>query len=518
MLSNRRKTYTETDVPSKIVGQNSDGSYRIMKGSDMDKNRDPSMVDTVNRIVDANTSAGRVDPGIPNLPTAINSGLNQIGGGNTYGVPQANNNFVINVNSRTDGMVIVETDHEAKRFSFYTPQKNFIGSFSVYEFIKYVTSNVSDSFLPTVDSYSATTIIEKYIGSVRRSDSPTARFEIRMLNYVESPFMGNVETLVKFYTFITEFENTQMMMELNTGSINSGEAIKIRDIFDLMVYTLLTHILKIIAALTNKIAANPGDSSDRTREIKDSLLRYSVSIMYRLSKFVKKEVNQKLTEIDRLDEDLLRIQNIRSDLQSKLDSVQRSVDQQNTRIDYMIKSGIQGTKTPSKEVLKPDIEADIETDIESDIETDIESDIETDNASKTDIIENTEVLDLTESSAMTSSRDKNAIMGPMVELSRDPNDMDSDVENIINALEGMSGESASVSNTERGFMKNRPGQQIMTSAAQSDRFDSVTLNSVSNAPSAPVPITGTTTSVNSTNSASGRVADTPQSLEDLLMT
>ena len=506
MLSNRRKTYTETDVPSKIVGQNSDGSYRIMKGSDMDKNRDPSMVDAVNRIVDANTSAGRVDPGIPNLPAAINSGLNQIGGGNTYGVPQANNNFVINVNSRTDGMVIVETDHEAKRFSFYTPQKNFIGSFSVYEFIKYVTSNVSDSFLPTVDSYSATTIIEKYIGSVRRTDSPTTRFEIRMLNYVESPFMGNVETLVKFYTFITEFENTQMMMELNTGSIDTGEAIKIRDIFDLMVYTLLTHILKIIAALTNKIAANPGDSSDRTREIKDSLLRYSVSIMYRLSKFVKKEVNQKLTEIDRLDEDLLRIQNIRSDLQSKLDSVQRSVDQQNTRIDYMIKSGIQGTKTPIKEVLKPDIE----------------SDIESDNASETDIIEDTEAPELTESSAVTSSRDKNAIMGPMVELSRDPNDMDSDVEDIINALEGMSGESASVSNTERGFMKNRPGQQIMTSAAQSDRLDSVALDSVSNAPSASVPVQvpvhGPLSSVNSTNSASGRVAGTPQSLEDLLMT
>ena len=155
MLSNRRKTNTETDVPSKIVGQNADGSYRIMKGSDLGDN---GMIDTVNRIVNNNADNGM------NIPIGqVHNNSRQMTEMQSLGQPMPNpqSNFVINVNSQTDGLVIVETDHESKRFAFYSPQKSFIGSFSVFEFIKYVTSNVSDYFLPMVDSYSASTIIEK---------------------------------------------------------------------------------------------------------------------------------------------------------------------------------------------------------------------------------------------------------------------------------------------------------------------------------------------------------------------
>lgn len=161
-------------------------------------------------------------------------------------------------------------------------------------------------------------------------EKPSKRHMINMLNYFESPFMGNIETLIKFYSFIHEFEDKELKHELL--KLEAQEATKTLEIFNNMLYTLLNHILKIIAALTNKLSPNDNP------KIKDSLLNYSVAIVYRLSKFIRGEIDAKVDELNNLDQDILRIEAIRMTLATKIDSVQRAIDKQGTEIDIVLRN------------------------------------------------------------------------------------------------------------------------------------------------------------------------------------
>lgn len=260
----------------------------------------------------------------------------------------SNPNYVINIQQTVDkDSIIVETNYNQKKFLFYDRNRNFLGGFSVHDFIRFITSNVTSNFLRGVDSDSAKPIIEKYICKVSVVERPTKRYTINMLNYFESPFMGNIETLIKFYTFIHEFEDNNLQKELDT--LNANESLKTKDIFNSMMYTLLNHILKIIAALTNKLTANdPNTSKNR-----DSLLNYSVAIVYRLSKFVRNEIDIKVDELTVLNQDLLRIEGIRTSLSSKLDAVQRSIDKQNAEIDVVLRNVLMFQMASTKSSLPP---------------------------------------------------------------------------------------------------------------------------------------------------------------------
>lgn len=245
----------------------------------------------------------------------------------------SNPNYVINIQQTVDkDSIIVETNYNQKKFLFYDRNKNFLGGFSSHDFIRFITSHVSSNFLRGVDSDSVKPIIERYICKVTVVEKPSKRYIINMLNYFESPFMGNIETLIKFYTFIHEFEENNLQRELD--ALNTQESVKTKEIFNTMMYTLLNHILKIIAALTNKLTQNDPNTS----KIRDSLLNYSVAIVYRLSKFVRTEIDVKVDELTVLNQDLLRIEGIRTGLSSKLDSIQRSIDKQNAEIDVVLRN------------------------------------------------------------------------------------------------------------------------------------------------------------------------------------
>lgn len=261
-------------------------------------------------------------------------------------------NYVINVQQTIDKeSIIVETNYNQKKFLFYDRNKNFLGAFSIHEFIRFITSHVSINFLRGVDSDSVRPIIEKYICKISVIEKPSKRYIINMLNYFESPFMGNIETLIKFYSFIHEFEENELQKELNM--LNQQESIKTRDIFNKMIYTLLNHILKIIAALTNKLTGYDPNTS----KIRDSLLNYSVAIVYRLSKFVRTEIDVKVDELTVLNQDLLRIEGIRTGLNSKLDSLQRSIDKQSAEMDVVLRNVLmfqmatKSSHSPNKELV-----------------------------------------------------------------------------------------------------------------------------------------------------------------------
>lgn len=295
----------------------------------------------------------------------------QHGGNKLFGnIRTTQNPHIINIDQQTvyRDTLIVETLHNQKKFMFYDRNKNFLGGFSVFEFVKYVTSHVSNNFLLGVECDSIKPVIEKYICKITDSQDGK-RVLINMHNYFESPFMGNIETLIKLYTFVHEFENNYLLDELS--KLDQSEKKTVLSIFNIMVYTLLNHILKIIAILVNKIDVNDINSS----KIKNSLLNYSVVIVYRLSKFIREEITMKSEELETLHADLSRMDSVRLTVLTKLDNMQKVIEKQNIEIDMILRQILVSQsqlpkkhtteKQPSTEVYMSEIHTDKirETDI-----------------------------------------------------------------------------------------------------------------------------------------------------------
>lgn len=228
-----------------------------------------------------------------------------IGGENTHTVPanhQKNN-------------IVVETDFTTKTFTFYNSTKNLLGSFSIYEFIKFITANVSNTFLITVNSNIAKPIIERYICNISITDKPK-RYNIIMLNWLESPFMGNIDTLIKLYLLINNFEKNELSQELS--KLNEQERKDVISIYNTMIYNLIEHILKIISMLNGKLINNS--------KIKDTILQYSIIFVNRLSKLIKNEFDSKSYNIEQLKLNLQNIANEKKNIYNRLEILEKNIN------------------------------------------------------------------------------------------------------------------------------------------------------------------------------------------------
>jgi hypothetical protein len=227
--------------------------------------------------------------------------------------------------------LIVETQKEKQQFLFYDHNKNFIGGFTATEFIKYIISHISLNFLPETNCESSKHIIEKYICKISKNVL-SKKTTIDMIDHIDSPFMGNIESLIKLYTYIHDFESNRLILELE--SISDDEQLMVKDLFELLIYSLLNHTLNIISILVNKLDLSRSGSTD----IKKTLLNYSVAIVYRLSKFIKDKTQRKIDEVDMIEKDILRIDGIRTMITSKIDTLQNSVDKNCLEIEILMKS------------------------------------------------------------------------------------------------------------------------------------------------------------------------------------
>ena len=206
-----------------------------------------------------------------------------------------------------DSKIIVETDFTNKTFTFYDSNKNLLGSFNIYEFIKFITSNASNNFLITVSSTTVKPLIEKYICNLSYTDT-SKKYNINMLNWLDSPFMGNIDTLVKLYLLINTFEKKELQYELT--KLNEQERINVSDIYNDLLYNLISHILKVISILNGKLI----DSS----KIKGELLQYSISMVHRLSRIIKNDLEKKHNNIEILKQNLEHIKSEKRTMNTRL--------------------------------------------------------------------------------------------------------------------------------------------------------------------------------------------------------
>jgi hypothetical protein len=227
--------------------------------------------------------------------------------------------------------IMVNFDEKEYKFTLYDNEKNLLGFFTSTQLIKYVTSKISSIMVPFLDhieiggSYN---IIETYICKVSELEGFV---KIILYDHIKSPFMGNIEMMMKLFKGISEYENKLLNAELIKYSEDTDVKKKISNMIKQLMYLLLNHSLKLIAAISDKIK-----DDDSKRDVRDMLLKYSVGIVYKISNFMKFEIENKIDDYKVLESDLVRIGNIKLGMYKKIDDLCEEVKSQEEQINIIL--------------------------------------------------------------------------------------------------------------------------------------------------------------------------------------
>jgi hypothetical protein len=233
--------------------------------------------------------------------------------------PMVVNNF--NIVGEQNNSIIVEHDKIKNEFTFKNANNQLIGSFSVLQLFKFI-NNDEDTFLVDINIGTSDTIIIKYIYN------PSLDIEKKydLISHIDSPFTSNIELLVKLYTDIIKLEE-KLNEEILKKSRDVAENIKERN--NKFIHNILIRILKLANTLIDHVKTE--------QQKRESLIRYSVGVVYKLSTMTQDELLIKKLQYETLNSDIVKLKQIQDGINSKLTSLQQSLDLQNTNIDNLIK-------------------------------------------------------------------------------------------------------------------------------------------------------------------------------------
>ncbi len=222
-----------------------------------------------------------------------------------------------------DQQIMVNFNEQECKFALHNKNKILMGSFTALQLIKYIGVKLCTTFLDSIEYQSAIGIIEKYICTVSNVDGFV---KINLLDQLSSPFMGNIEMIMKLYQGIGNFDTKQLTNELNKIQDDKLKN-KVSGLIKQLIYLLLNHALRLIANISDVIKNDPSK-----KEIKDMLMKYSVVIVYKMSNFMKNEIETKANEYKLLQDDLVRMGKVKIEMHKKITEIQTSLQEQNNQL------------------------------------------------------------------------------------------------------------------------------------------------------------------------------------------
>lgn len=220
-------------------------------------------------------------------------------------------------------VIMVYHDKKNKKFTFFDQSNSPIGYFTIDQLIKYIGKLQYPDFMSGVDINVSADIIETFIVKGATDDYG---YDIQLVSHMSSPFMGNIEMLMKLNNDIKDFENNDMGLYLEKVGDKKIER-KVNQCIKEFIYILLGHILKIISTVSEHI------KSDGSRQnIKESLLRYSCGITYRITNYVLDQLDIQNEYINGLQGNLHNMVIIKKALNEKINHLSDSVESQNRRV------------------------------------------------------------------------------------------------------------------------------------------------------------------------------------------
>lgn len=213
---------------------------------------------------------------------------------------------------------LVKFDNSTNTFSFITndKQNTFIGSFSIKQLIKYVVDVDNVNFLSSTSFDTSISIINRFI-CVKNDDG------ILIHDYMKSPFMGNLDMLIKLNNLLHSAETSEIFDVLPIDDKNN--AVTSLKIFN---FGLLNHTLKVITSASK--------NSGIDENTKKKLLQYTVGIVYRMTFYVKSQVEKNMRHVNLTISNIKKIKSIRENIDIKLDQLNETISNQNNVIGLLI--------------------------------------------------------------------------------------------------------------------------------------------------------------------------------------
>ena len=220
--------------------------------------------------------------------------------------------------------IIVSYDTKLEKFTLFNKSRQLIGEITAEGLIKHIAQSLSLTFLENVV---LTQVYSIYICKIAIIGN---EIKITLLNHNESPFMGNVEMLMKLYKIIHKFESEKLYDELQKTKEKNGN--KIIAIIKQLSYLLLNYTLKLIAVISDAIK-----NDDSKKVLKDMLLKYSVVCVYNMTNFMKSKIEEKISDFNQIQSDVVRMGKIKLEMYKKIDELTKSVNAQTAQLSSITK-------------------------------------------------------------------------------------------------------------------------------------------------------------------------------------
>lgn len=222
----------------------------------------------------------------------------------------------------TSNSIIINFNDNDYSFKVYTVNKQLLGSFSSSHLVKFIASKIYTPFMENVNIESSVPLIQKYIGDIVQSETD---YKIVLLNHLQSPFMGDIDMLIKLYQGILKSSDLTKLEIQKIPEYKDRQ--KVIKILKQLSYVLLNYCLRLIAQITDNIK-----NDESKTQLKNSLIKYSIMIVYKLNAFVRDEIDDKINSYKSLQDDLLRMGKIKIEMYKKLSRLEASVKNQSSQI------------------------------------------------------------------------------------------------------------------------------------------------------------------------------------------
>lgn len=201
------------------------------------------------------------------------------------------------------------------KFTIYTNDKKIIGEFSIYQLLKYIVVSQTESktFLSNIDYIEAINIINKYVCIVNDKN-------IKLLTYNESPFMGDINLLLRMLNGIYNFKEHEGLTD------NESEKNVIINFIIILSQYCLELIYDIIKIM----------DKDNGNNMKEKLTMYSVIIINKVNNIILNKMNNEKAAINLLNKKIDEVKNTKQLLMEKINDINNGIIDQTTKFNIII--------------------------------------------------------------------------------------------------------------------------------------------------------------------------------------
>lgn len=223
--------------------------------------------------------------------------------------------------------LMINANEKLNKFTVADKNGQELGYFTVDHIFKYVCQPYDEKgqVLNELDEKiykRGKDLIKMLVFKVEYNKKDKASNRINILDYNRSGFMSDVELLVKLNEMLYKYNET----EANTSLSGLDKIIraKMEKNFKKLIYLLLNYTLKLIAVLSDKLKDTPNRDN-----LKKQLLKYSVSLVYRISTFVQEQLQIFNEHNKHMKELLVYNIEVKDEIKNKLDKLLKTIQANN---------------------------------------------------------------------------------------------------------------------------------------------------------------------------------------------